>query len=75
VRLLSGFLLNPKKRLGMSHHLRFRTVKVQFFTDEDPIATFRGHVHIHVATHNVESTLWVGGFVFTSTPQRYLVAI
>jgi hypothetical protein len=34
--------------------------------------TFRGHVHIHVATHNVESTLWVGGWVFTSTPRRYL---
>jgi hypothetical protein len=34
---------------------------------------FRGHVHIHVATHNVKSTLWVGGWVFTSTPRRYLV--
>jgi hypothetical protein len=33
------------------------------------ILVVRGHVRIHVATHNV------GGWVFTSTCRHYLVAI
>ena len=34
----------------------------------------RGHIHIHVDTHNVESTFWVGGWVFTLDSRRYDVA-
>jgi hypothetical protein len=35
-----------------------RVVSIRFSRE------LRGHIHIHVATHNVESTLWVGGWVF-----------